>query len=170
MLLFWSQSGKLTGSLFSFPLNGRDSSLLFRLDLPYFSPLVGQIILSPTPFLLSLSRKKVFWVQFLLSLLFGQKHSKSNFIFTKKLSDDSKFCLSRKIIPTSQRYSKSQSLSDLEKLAFYAFPFYTLAAGVQTVSTNASFGFSVCGFRWRVPVLKHEWILNCRTLTRSVGK
>ena len=121
MLLFWSRSGKLTRSLFSFPLKGWDSSLLFRLDLTYFSRLVGQIILSPTPFLLSLSRKKVFWVQFLLSLLFGQNYSKSNFIFTKKFSDDSKFCLSRKIIPTSQRYSKSQSLSDLEKLAFMLF-------------------------------------------------
>ena len=31
------------------------------------------------------------------------------------------------------------------------------------MSTNASFGISVCGFRWRAPVLKHEWILNCTT-------
>ena len=53
MLLFWSRSGKGTHSLFSFPLNGRDSLLLFWLAL-LFSPspfLLGQIISSPTPFL-----------------------------------------------------------------------------------------------------------------------
>ena len=38
------------------------------------------------------------------------------------------------------------------------------------MSTNASFGFSVCGFRWRAPVLKHEWILNCTSPTRFLGK
>ena len=48
--------------------------------------------------------------------------------------------------------------------------FYTLAAGVWTVSINASFGNSVRGFRWRAPVLKHEWILNCTTPTRFLGK
>ena len=31
------------------------------------------------------------------------------------------------------------------------------------LSTNACFGISVCGFRWRAPVLKLEWILNCTT-------
>ena len=35
------------------------------------------------------------------------------------------------------------------------------------MSTNASFGFSVCGFRRRAPVRKHEWILNCTTPPRG---
>ena len=50
------------------------------------------------------------------------------------------------------------------------FFFHTLAAGVYTVSINASFGIGVCGFRWQAPVLKHEWILNCTTPTRLLGK
>ena len=53
MLLFWSRSGKQTRSIFSLPLNGRDSILLFWLALLYSpSPFsLGQIISSPTPFL-----------------------------------------------------------------------------------------------------------------------
>ena len=47
-----------------------------------------------------------------------------------------------------------------------AYLLQTLATGVQTVSTNASFGISVCGFRGRTSVLKQEWILNCTTPTR----
>ena len=31
------------------------------------------------------------------------------------------------------------------------------------MSTDASFGNSVCGFHRRAPVLRHEWILNCTT-------
>ena len=38
------------------------------------------------------------------------------------------------------------------------------------MSKNASFGISVFGFRWRAPVLKHEWILNCTTPTSFLGK
>ena len=38
------------------------------------------------------------------------------------------------------------------------------------MSTNASFGISVRGFRWRAPVLKHEWILNCMIPKRLLGK
>ena len=38
------------------------------------------------------------------------------------------------------------------------------------MSTNASFGISVCKFRRRAPVLKHKWILNCTTPTRSLVK
>ena len=45
-----------------------------------------------------------------------------------------------------------------------------LATGVQTVSTNASFGISVCGFRWRTPVLKRERVVNCTSLTRFSKK
>ena len=53
MLLFWSRSGKETRSLFTFPVNGRYSSLLFWLALLYFlSPFsLGQFISLPTPFL-----------------------------------------------------------------------------------------------------------------------
>ena len=38
------------------------------------------------------------------------------------------------------------------------------------MSTNASFGIIVCGFCSRAPVLKHEWIINCTTPTRFLGK
>ena len=38
------------------------------------------------------------------------------------------------------------------------------------MSTNASFSISVCGFRWRAPVLKLERILNCTPPTRFLGK
>ena len=50
------------------------------------------------------------------------------------------------------------------------FLLFNLAAGVDTVSANATFGISVCGCRWRAPVLKHEWILNCATSTVLLGK
>ena len=66
------------------------------------------------------------------------------------------------------------SLSSLRTTIFQVpFPFWlrkippasykvnTLAIGVETVSTNASFGNSVCWFRGWTSVLKHEWILNC---------
>ena len=38
------------------------------------------------------------------------------------------------------------------------------------MSANPSFGISVCGFRWRVPVMKHEWILNRTSPTKFLGK
>ena len=38
------------------------------------------------------------------------------------------------------------------------------------MSTNASFGISICGFRWRAPVLKHEWIFNCTPPTKLLEK
>ena len=80
MLLFWSRSGKGTWSLFSFPLNGRDTSLLFWLALLYSpSPfLLGQLFSSPTPFLHFAFWTKISWIQFLFSLLFVQSYSKSN--------------------------------------------------------------------------------------------
>ena len=48
-------------------------------------------------------------------------------------------------------------------ISLSAYLVFTLAIGVQTVSTDASFGNSVCGFRGRALLLKHEWILNCTT-------
>ena len=89
MLLFWSRSGKETGSLFSFQLNGRDSSLVFWLALLYSpSPfLLEQIISNPTPF---------------LPFPFGQNFSKSN---------SSSLISSDKNIPSPisilQKYSKT---------------------------------------------------------------
>ena len=48
MLLFWSRSGKETRSLFAFPLNGRDSLLLFWLALLYSPSYLDKNILSPS--------------------------------------------------------------------------------------------------------------------------
>ena len=56
---------------------------------------------------------------------------------TKTFYDISKFCLSRKINSISQKYSKSQFLSDLEKIHLFAYPSHTLAGRVYTVFTNA---------------------------------
>ena len=104
-LFFWSRSWKRTRSSFAFPLSGWDSLLLFWLALLYSpSPfLLGQIFSSPTPFLVFAFLDKNFLFQFLFSLLFGQKCSKSNFKSAKIFKDESKFCLSRKIIPISQK-------------------------------------------------------------------
>ena len=66
----------------------------------------------------------------LFFLPFGQKHSKSNFTFTKIFKDNSQFCVSRKIIPIQQNYSKSHFLSDLEKFPLSAYRFYTLSSRV----------------------------------------
>ena len=51
-------------------------------------------------------------------------------------------------------------LMDISSLAYSSC---TLATGVLTVSTNASFGIGVCGFRRRTLVQKQEWTLNCTT-------
>ena len=89
---------------------------------------------------LLLSWTKLFQVQFLFPLLFGKKYSKSKFpLFfalpgLKILSP----------IPNLQKYPKSNFLSDSEKFRLFANTFHTLATGVKTVSTNASFGISVC--------------------------
>ena len=58
-------------------------------------------------------------------------------------------------------------IKSLSNFSLPAYLFRTLAIGVLGVSTNASFGISVCR---RVPVLMHEWILNCTTPTRLLGK
>ena len=117
MLLFWSRAGKWTRSLFFFPFNGLDSLLLFWLALLY----------SPSPFYSTnysksnslspfcLSGKKNFKAKFLFSSRFGQKYSKSNFNSTKIFSGNSKSCLSCKIIPILQKFSKSHFFSDVEK-------------------------------------------------------
>ena len=94
MLLFWSRSGKRTRSLFVFPFGGRDSLLLFWLALLYSLSLLGQ----------NFSKSKS-----LLSLLFGQKNSKSNFNSTKIFTDNSKFCLTPKTISILQKYSMTIS-------------------------------------------------------------
>ena len=66
MLLFWSRSGKLTRSLFSFPVNGREFLLLFWLVFLYY----------PSPSYLN----KLFQVQLPFSLsLFRTNISESNF-------------------------------------------------------------------------------------------
>ena len=44
-----------------------------------------------------------------------------------------------------------------------------LTGGLLTPLTPA-FGISVCGFRWRPPVLKQEQILKCTTLTRFLER
>ena len=67
---------------------------------------------------------KLFYVNFLFPLLFGQKFSKSNFNFAK-IFYLLFFC-------------------DIEKFPFFANPFHILAAGVLTVSTNASSGIGAC--------------------------
>ena len=74
--------------------------------------------------------QKIFEVQFLFSLLFGQKYFKSNLNSTKIIWNISKLCFSRKIISISQKYSKFHSLPALEKFPLFAYPFHTLAAGV----------------------------------------
>ena len=102
MLLFWSRSGKLTWSLFSFPLNGRDSLLLFWLALLYSSSpfYLDKNILSPISLPSSL-RIKIFEVKILSSFCFPG---------LKILSP----------IPIPQKYSKSNSFSDLEKFPLSA--------------------------------------------------
>ena len=85
MLLFRSRSGKGTRSLFSLPLNGRNSSLLFWLALLYSpSPFyLDNFFLGPTPFLPFAFLDKISSVHILFPLPFGQKNFKSNFNFTQ---------------------------------------------------------------------------------------
>ena len=83
-LSFWSGSVKPKWSYFSFPLNGRDSSLLFWLAL-LFSFLRGQIVRSPTPFLLSLFRQTILspfsYLPFSLGRIFLSPNSLSSLLF-----------------------------------------------------------------------------------------
>ena len=131
--------------------NGLDHNSLSRLadgtpysssDLLYFTLLLPftwtNYSQSPTPFLPFAFWTKIFSVQisllsfffvqkfsqskFFFSLLFGRKYSKSNFNFPKLFSDNSKICLSRKIIPILQKYSKSHLLSDSEKFLLFCLP------------------------------------------------
>ena len=133
MMLFWTRSGKRTRSLFASPLNGRDSLLLFWFALLYSpSPvLLGQIISSPTTFFFPFAfLDKNFRSPIPLLFSLGQKFSKSNINSANFFYDNSKFCLSRRIIPISQKYSKSPFRSDLEKFTLSAYKFYTFASGV----------------------------------------
>ena len=92
--------------------NLADGTPYFSSDLLYFTLLLtfylDKTILSPTPFLLFVFSDKIFPSPIpLLSLLFGKKCSKSNFNSTKIFKDESKFRLSRKIIPILQKSSKT---------------------------------------------------------------
>ena len=112
-----------------------DGTLRSSSDLFYFTPhltliLLNKIVLSSTPFLPVTFRTKLSYVQFLFPLLLGQQYSKSHSSSTKLFQDNSKFCLSRKIIPISEKCSKSYSFSDLENFPLFAYPFHTLATGV----------------------------------------
>ena len=113
MLLFWSRSGKLTRSKIFFPLNGRDASLLFWPALLY----------SSSPFTWkSYSKSNSFSPLYSL----GQNYSKSNSssLFSSDrifLNQNSLFALSSwtEILsptPSLQKHSKSNILSDLEKI------------------------------------------------------
>ena len=87
-------------------------SLYFTLLLPFTSTNSSKSN-SLSPFCLfgqKFSKSKV-----LFFLLFGQKYSRSNSNFTKHFSVNFILCLSRKILPILQIYSKSHFLSDLEK-------------------------------------------------------
>ena len=134
MLFFWSPYEKLTRSLFTFPLNGRDSSLFFSLVLLY-SPslfLLGQIISSPTPFLLFAFLDKFFSKSNSSSLFCSDKCILSATPIPQKDSQTIPNSVSvAKSFQFLQIYSKSHFLPDLEKfLSFFAYPFHTLAAGV----------------------------------------
>ena len=140
-------------------LNGRDSSILFWLALLYSSsPLYWTNYLSPTPFLLSTLLDKTILRP--ISLLFGQKYSQSKFPLLFAL-------LGLKILSPTPNLQKKFPVpfSFLKrKNSLFVCTFHTLATGVLTVSTNASFVLGGCGFRGRTSVLKQERILNCTTL------
>ena len=95
------------------------------------------------PFSLLLSWKNLFSVQFLFLLLFGQKYSKSQFPLLFVLPGQKNV----NPIPILRKYSKSNFPSDLKNIPLFAYPFHTLATGVKTVSTKASFSISVCEVR-----------------------
>ena len=97
--------------------------LLTCFTLLSFSFLRGQIISSPTPFLPFSFLDKHFLSPIPLLPSPGQNFSKSNFNSANLFQDNPKFCLSRKIIPVSQKYSKSHFHSDLGKFLLLCLPF-----------------------------------------------
>ena len=106
--------------------------LYFTLLLPFYLEKLFQVQLL---FSLLLFWTKIFSVQFLFCLLFGQKYSKPNFNSAKIFKDNSKFCLSRKINPLSQKYSESQFLSDLAKFPLFCLPIsYSCRWSVNSVN------------------------------------
>ena len=62
--------------------------------------------------------------------------------------------------------SETKGIPNLHNFFFIRYS----CPGVWTVFTKASFGTSVRGLRWRAPVPKHQWILNCTTLTTALKK
>ena len=80
MLLFWSQPGNgLDHAFLPAQRTGLLTPLLTCFTLLFLSPLLGQNIRGPITFLPLLSWTKLFYVQILFPVLYGQNNSQSKF-------------------------------------------------------------------------------------------